>query len=354
MDKVIVAYTGRVDTSVCAHWLRTVKRMKVIAFAADLGQPEYLEIVGEKAIRVGTETVHIVDLKERFVHDFVLPALRAGASYQNGYLLSSALSRPLLAAELVRLAHEEDCDFISHGARGLGNDFVRFERCVHALDPEIQILTPLHALSLKTPKDDMEYARQVGIPFDHVRHTIYNVEQNLWGVNIQLPMDEKLDTEPPRDTYILTTPPTEAPDRAVEITIRYEKGVPVALDGKALPVVRIIEMLNALGGRNAIGRVDTIEDRISRVKSREVYEAPAATILHAGLRALGELTLSKECRLHLETASATYGRLVYEGLWYSELREGFDAFFNRIHENSSGDVRLRLYKGTCTVVGRRR
>ncbi len=354
MDKVIVAYTGRVDTSVCAHWLHTVKRMKVIAFAADLGQPQYLEIVGEKAIRVGTDSVYIVDVKERFVHDFVLPALRAGAVYQNGYLLASALSRPLLAAELVRLAHEEDCDFISHGARGLGNDFVRFERCVHALDPEIQILAPLHALSLKTAKDDMEYAQQVGIPFDQVRHTIYNVEQNLWGVNVQLPVEEKLDAEPPRDTYILTVPPTEAPDRSVEITVHYEKGVPTALDGKQATPVRIIEMLNALGGRNAVGRTDTIEDRISLVKSREVYEAPAAMILCAGLRALGELTLSKECRLHMDVAARTYGRLVYEGLWYSELREGFDAFFSRIHANSSGDVRLRLYKGTCTVVGRRR
>jgi argininosuccinate synthase len=354
MEKVIVAYTGRVDTSVCAYWLRMVKRMKVIAFAADLGQPQYLEMVGEKAIRAGTDNVYIVDVKERFVHDYILPALRAGAVYQNGYLLASALSRPLLAAELVRLAHEEDCDFISHGARGLGNDFVRFERCVHALDPEIQILAPLHALSLKTAKDDMEYARHVGIPVDQVRYTMYNVEQNLWGVNVQLPLEEKLDAEPPHDTYILTVPPAEAPDRAVEITIRYEKGVPVALDDKPLPAIRIIEMLNVFGGRNAVGRVDTIEDRMSPVKSREVYEAPAATILYAGLRALGELVLSKECRLHMDLASRTYGRLVYEGRWYSELREAFDSFFAHIHANSSGDVRLRLYRGNCSIVGRRR
>ncbi|MDQ7778560.1 MAG: argininosuccinate synthase [Planctomycetota bacterium] len=352
MDKVVIAYTGRVDTSVCVHWLKTVKRMKVIAFAADLGQPQYLEIVGEKAIRAGTETVHIVDLKERFVRDFVFPALRAAAVYENGYLLSSALSRPLLAQELVRLAQEEDCDFIAHGARGLGNDLVRFERCVHALDSDIAILAPFHELSLKTPKDDIDYARRQGLPVDHLRHTIYNVEQNLWGTNVQLPIVTGLEMAAPRDAYILTVPTNEAPERPAEIDIRFERGLPTALDGTQTAPVRLIETLNALGGRHGIGRIDTIEDRISYAKSREVYEAPAATILYAGLRALAETVLSKECRLFAETAARTYGRLVYEGLWFTELREALDAFFQRCHANSTGSVRMRLYKGNCLVLGR--
>ncbi len=353
MPRVALAYSGSVDTTICVHHLRHVKGMKVYTFSANLGQPEYLEPLAEQAVELGASAAHLADLREKFARDYIFACIRANAVYEQGYFLFSALSRPLIVEELVKIAEEEGCEFIAHGSRGIGNDMLRIENCIRAVAPALQVLTPLVDLDLRSPLDDLEYARKAGIRFESERRTVYNVEQNLWGNNIQLRDIKDTWEEPPKDTYILTTPVPETPSRPSVIEIEFREGNPVAVDGEEMGPVRLIETLNRIGGRCAVGRFDVVENRISGLKTREIYESPAAAILLAAHRALESISLEREVMHFKESLSQKYADLVYEGKWFLPVRKGLDAFFAQINEKVTGTVRLSLCRGALTVTGRK-
>ena len=318
-----------------------------------MGQPEYLEPLAERAVELGAAAAHLADLREKFAGEYILPCIRAHALYEQGYFLFSALSRPLIVRELIEIARDEGCEYIAHGSRGIGNDMLRIENCIRAVAPEMRVLTPLVELGLRNPHDDLEYARKNGIRFESEKQTVYNVEQNLWGNNIQLRDVRDTWEEPPKDTYILTSPPDEAPARPTTLEIEFRRGDPVAVDGEELGVVKLVETLNKIGGRCAVGRFDVVENRISGLKTREIYESPAAAILLTAHRALESITLEREVMHFKEPLSQRYADLVYEGKWFLPVREGLDAFFARINEKVTGTVRLALCRGALTVTGRK-
>lgn len=351
MPKVALAYSGSLDTIICVHYLRHVKGMKVYTFSANVGQPEYLEPLAEQAVELGATAANLADLRERFIREFVYPSLLADAIYEQRYFLFSALARPLIVEELVQVAEEEGCDFIAHGSRGIGNDSLRLDRYIRTLSPDFEIIAPLQELGLKSPEDDLAYAKKHDIPVESERAVLYNVEQNLWGSNIQVPGLTNTWDDIPRDTYFLTVPPMEAPDRPTEISIGFEKGIPVTIDGKEMRAPKLISELNRIGGRNAVGRFDVIENRLSGRKSRELYEAPAAAILHLSHRVLEGLTLEKEALHFKGVLSQKYAELVYEGDWFLDTRKALDDFFRRLNERVTGEVRLMLFKGATNVQG---
>ncbi|MFH0887620.1 MAG: argininosuccinate synthase [Planctomycetota bacterium] len=352
MEKVILAYSGGVDNLICIHWLRN-NGFNVITFLAQIGQITYLAPLGEKAVQLGATVAHIADLRRKFINDFILPSFHAQAIYENGYLLSAALSRPLIAEELVRIAEEENCDTIAYGTRGIGNDIVRFENCIHSLDNKLKIITPLKELSFRTVKDDISYIKKQAPQIDFGNHPLHNIESNLWGVNIlmgDLSHNWKI---PPRDTYIITTPLMETLDKPTTIEIKFEQGIPISIDNKKMDLLSIIEMLNNIGGRNGIGRVDMVENKISGEKIREIYEAPAATILYTAYRALVEMLLPKELLQFQPIISSKYADLVYNGLWFSPLKQAMDKFFQEIYPRICGSVKLDVYKGNLSITQRK-
>jgi len=353
MPKVALAYSGSLDTAICVHYFRHVRGMRVVTFSANVGQPEYLEPLAEQAVELGASAAHLADLREKFVREYIFPCVRANAVYEQGYFLFSALSRPLIIQELVKVAEEEGCEYIAHGARGTGNDMQRIESIVGTLAPHLGILTPLVDLDLRSPQDDLEYARKNGIRFESERKTLYNMEQNLWGSNIQLRGVTDTWETPPPETYVLTTLPSEAPTRPTEIEIDFLRGDPVSLDGEGFPPARLVDQINKIGGRNAVGRFDVVENRISGIKSREIYESPAAAVLLAAHRALESITLERDVAHFKEALSLKYAELVYEGRWFAPAREGLDAFFSRINERVTGTVRLSLCRGALNVTGRK-
>lgn len=351
MAKVALAYSGKLDTTICVHWLRDVKGMKVYTFSANLGQFENLEPLAERAVELGASAAHIADLRETFVKNFIFPCIRANAEYESGYFLFSALSRPLISRELIKVAQEEGCDYVAHGSRCIGNDIVRFENCLKAIAPDISIITPLRELSLNSPQDDLKYAEEHGIGVDSVKQTMYNAEQNIWGSNIQARNLRDPWEEIPDAAYLITTSPVEAPSKVTVIEIKFNEGLPVAVDGEDLSPVKLVDLLNRIGGRNAIGRYDVIENRLADVKTRELYEAPAATILYTAHKALESVTLEKDLIHFKEPISRKYAELIYEGKWFSPFRESLDAFFAGFQKRVSGKVRLKLYKGQAYVSG---
>lgn len=353
MAKVALAYSGGLDTTICLHYLRNVRGLKVITFSANLGQPEYLEPLAEMAVDLGATAAHLADLREKFAREFIWPTVRAEAVYERNYYLFSALARPLIMQDLVAIAQEEGCDYIAHGSRGIGNDRIRLANSQRALAPDLRVLAPLEDLGLRNPADDVAYAKAHGLRIENVRQTLYNVEQNLWGSNIQVPSLRDTWEEPPRDTYFMTVPPAEAPSRPMTLTVAFESGLPTGVDGEAMPPVRLIETLNKLGGRHAVGRVDFVENRISGRKTREIYEAPAAQILHTAHRALEAITLPKDVIHFKDGLSRRYADLVYEGQWFAPVREGLDAFFEKVTRPVTGEVRMTLGRGMLTVTGRR-
>jgi len=353
MARIVLAYSGGLDTSVAIDWLRRERGFEVIAFAADLGQGKELEPLKARALKTGAVEAIIVDLRERFVREFILPALKANAIYENGYVLSTALGRPLIASELVRIARERRCEYIAHGCSGKGNDQVRFEAVAASLAPELKVVAPLREWQFRTREEEIEYAERHGIEVPVRRESPYSIDRNLWGISIECGDLEDPWVAPPRDAYLVTTAPEDAPDRPEELEITFEAGVPVALNGTRMEPMAIIERLNEVGGAHGVGRSDLVEDRVVGIKSREIYEAPAATILIAAHRGLEEITLSKQVLRTKELLSQRFAELIYEGLWYTDLREALSAFFEVTQRYVAGDVRVRLYKGTCTVLGRR-
>jgi argininosuccinate synthase len=350
--KVVLAYSGGLDTSVCIPWLKEKKDAEVITFSADLGQGEELAPVEQKALNSGAIKVHIEDLRERFLTEFVWPALRARATYSNGYLLATALGRPLIGAELARIARDEGAEGVAHGCTGKGNDQVRIEASVRALAPELEVIAPLREWDMKSREEEIEYAEKMGIPVPVSKKSPYSYDRNLWGQSIECGVLEDPWTSPPEDAYQMTKDPQTAPDEAVRVELEFERGVPAGLDGKTLGAVELVEKLNEIGGEHGVGRTDVVEDRLVGIKSREVYEAPAASIIFAAHKALVDMTVGRDLIHMAAPLSAEYGKLVYYGLWFSHQREALDGFFGAMNRVVSGKVRVRLHKGTAVVEGR--
>jgi len=352
IKKVVLAYSGGLDTSVALKWIQEEYKADVITFTADLGQGKELEPIEQRAKKTGALKVYIEDLREEFVKNYVFPALKAGAIYESKYMLATALGRPLIGKRMVEIAQKEGADAVAHGCTGKGNDQVRLDVTTMALDPKLKIIAPVREWSMKSREEEIEYALKHDIAVPVTKKSPYSIDLNLWGRSIECGILENPWIEPPEDVFELTVSPQKAPDEPTYIEIEFDAGIPVKIDGKELPPVDLIETLTKIAGANGVGRVSYVEDRLVGIKSRETYECPAATVLFTALKALEELTLDRETiRFKEEKISCEYSRLVYFGLWFSTLREAMDACVNVIEKNVTGTVRVKLYKGNCTVVG---
>ncbi|MBP7934231.1 MAG: argininosuccinate synthase [Phycisphaerae bacterium] len=351
--KVVLAYSGGLDTSVILPWIRENYGCEVIAFAAELGQGDELKAVRKKALNSGASECVIRDLRSEFVSDFLWPMLKSGAVYEGRYLLGTSIARPLIAKEQVKVAHEFGADAVAHGATGKGNDQVRFEVTVMALDPKLKIIAPWKdpRFKLRSREAAVEYASARGIPVDQTKKKIYSRDRNLWHISHEGAELESTWNEPKDQMLVMSVPIEKAPNKAAYVEIDFEAGVPVGLNGRAMDGVKIIEKLNELGGRHAIGQVDIVENRLVGMKSRGVYETPAGTILYAAHQSLEHVCLDRDTFHYKQEVALRYAELVYYGLWYAPLRQALDAFFNTTQKNVSGTVRVKLYKGNCRVVG---
>ncbi len=352
--RVVLAYSGGLDTSVIVRWLAD-KGYEVITYTADVGQGEELSEIPEKAKASGAVEAVVEDVREEFARDYCLPTLRALALYEGKYPLSASLSRPLISKKLVEIAEKEGADYVAHGSTGKGNDQVRFEVSVWALNPDIEVLAPVREWEFRAREDQVEYAKKHGIPVKVTKEKPYSIDRNLWGVSIECGPLEDPWAEPPEDAFQITVSPAEAPDDPEYVVIGFEKGVPVSVNGERFSeLYRLIEKLNEIGGRHGAGRIDMVENRLVGIKSREIYEAPGATILYKAYRELLSLVTDRfTYHRFIEFVPHTYAKLAYEGLWFSPLRSALDAMTEKLGELVTGEVRLKLYKGSVTVVGRK-
>ncbi|MCW5697888.1 MAG: argininosuccinate synthase [Bauldia sp.] len=355
VKKVVLAYSGGLDTSIILKWLQTTYGCEVVTFTADLGQGEELEPARKKAEMLGIREIHVEDLREEFVRDFVFPMFRMNALYEGVYLLGTSIARPLIAKRLVEIARDSGADAIAHGATGKGNDQVRFELSAYALNPDITIIAPWREWAFKSRTDLLDFAEkhQIPVPKDKRGEAPFSVDANLLHSSSEGKVLEDPWQEPPPYVFQRTIAPEDAPDRATEITIDFAKGDPVAIDGTALSPAAILTRLNELGRDNGIGRIDLVENRFVGMKSRGIYETPGGTILLAAHRAIESLTLDREA-VHLkDQLMPRYAELVYYGFWFSPEREMIQAMADKSQERVEGTVRLKLYKGNVTVVGRK-
>ncbi|MDI3531816.1 MAG: argininosuccinate synthase [Synergistaceae bacterium] len=349
-EKVVLAYSGGLDTSVAVKWLQD-QGYDVITFTADVGQGAVdLAAIKEKALKTGAVKAYVMDLKKELVENYVWPSLKANAMYQGAYPLSAALSRPLIAAHLVEIAEAEGAVAIAHGCTGKGQDQVRIEVCAKALKPDIEVIAPVRDWHY-TREQELEIATKHGISVPRADSGIYSVDENLWGRSIECGPLEDPWNEPLSDAFTMTKDPWEAPDKPEYVIISFEKGLPVALDGEKMDGVDLIQKLNAIAGKHGVGRVDMIEDRLVGFKSREVYECPAAITLIQAHKALENMTLSKDVLSTKAGLESKYAELAYVGYWFSPLKEALDVLFDHIEGHVTGDVRVRLYKGQAVVVG---
>lgn len=356
MKKVVLAYSGGLDTSCIVKWL-TGRGWQVICFVADLGQGlgqgEDFGAIEARALCAGAVKVYVKDLQDEFVRDFVLPALKAGAVYEGKYFLATALGRPLIAKYLVEIAHKEKADSVAHGCTGKGNDQVRLEVTVGILDPKLNILAPVREWEFKSRQEEIEYALSHNIPIDVTKKKPYSIDRNIWGISIESGILEDLEQEPPEDAYLITKGVSGASTYPRYIEISFEKGVPKKIDGKSYKLSNLIQHLNQIGGSFGVGRADLVENRLVGIKSREIYEAPAATILNIAHRELESVVLDRELAHFKEIVSLKYSELVYYGLWYSALKQALDCFVEETQKRVTGAIRLKLFKGNCVAVGRR-
>ena len=353
IKKVVLAYSGGLDTSVIPKWLMETYGCEVIAFAADLGQEEDFQALRKRALTTGASKVYIEDLKEEFARDFVFPLFRANAVYEGSYLLGTAIARPLIAKKQIDIAKKEKADAVSHGATGKGNDQVRFELTYLSLNPTIKIVAPWRLWHLNSRQSLITYAKKHKIPIHVTAKKPYSSDRNLLHISFEGGILEDPWKEPREDMFILTASPEKAPQKPTYLEISYERGNPVAINNKPLSPARLLARLNQLGGINGIGRVDMVENRYVGMKCRGVYETPGGTILHAAHRALESITLDREV-MHLKDSFVTrYAELVYYGYWFSPERAILQRTIDETQAHVTGTVRLKLYKGNCTVVGRK-
>jgi argininosuccinate synthase len=353
VKKVVLAYSGGLDTTVILHWLKENYKCKVITFTADLGQEDELEGLEEKALSSGADKAYVVDLKEEFLTDYVFPVLKAGAIYEGTYLLGTSFARPIAAKEQVKIAEREGADAVAHGCTGKGNDQVRFELTYKALNPKLKIIAPWREWDIKSREEEIDYAKKYGLSTTSTKEKIYSSDTNLWHRSIEGGILEDPWHEFPKDAYEYTKSPEEAPDSPEIVEISFEKGIPVAVNGKKMPPVNLLVQLNKLGKKHGIGMVDMVENRLVGIKSRGVYETPGGTILYEAHKQLESIVLDANTLHYKMDVSNLYSRLVYYGLWFSELKEALDAFIDKTQEKVSGDVRLKLYKGNVITLGRK-
>ncbi len=353
MKKVVLAYSGGLDTSVILHWLIETYQCEVIAFCADLGQGEGLDDVKEKALKSGASRVYIEDLKEEFVRDFVFPCLKANAVYEGGYLLGTSMARPLIARRQIEIARREKADAVAHGATGKGNDQVRFELTYLAHDPHIQIIAPWREWDLKSRSDLVAYAKRHGIAIPVTPEKPYSSDRNLFHISFEGGVLEDPWREPPEAMFTLTASPEQAPDHPTHIELEFKEGLPVAVNGRKMSPVKLLAMLNEIGGKNGVGRVDIVENRYVGMKSRGVYETPGGTILHVAHRAVESITMDREVMHLRDTLVPRFAELVYYGYWYSPEMEVLHRTIDETQKNVDGTARLKLFKGNCMVVGRK-
>lgn len=353
MNKIVVAYSGGLDTSVIVKWLKEQYNCEIIGFCADIGQAEELSGVEEKAIKTGASKCYIEDLKEEFARDFIFPMMQANAIYEGTYLLGTSIARPLIGKRLVEIAKKEGAEAICHGATGKGNDQVRFELTAYSIEPGIKIIAPWRIWNFKGRTDLINYAKQHNIPITSTVEKPYSMDRNLLHISFEGGILEDPWKEAPEGVSLLTRPLSKTPDTPEYVEISYEKGNPVAVNGEKLSPANIMVRLNEIGGKHGIGRVDMVENRYVGMKCRGVYETPGGTILHAAHRALESITLDREV-MHLKDGWISYySKLVYNGFWFAPEREMLQAAITKSQEFVTGDVRLKLFKGTCHVSGRR-
>ncbi len=352
MKKVVLAYSGGLDTSVAVAWLKEQYGVEVVTLTVDVGGGSLKEGVERRAIRAGASRAYVVDARERFVKSFVWPHLQANALYQGTYPLATALARPLIAQLLVEVAQREGADAVAHGCTGKGNDQVRFDVAVHALDPGLAVIAPMRVGMGLTREQSIDYAAARGIEVPVTKESPYSIDVNIWGRSCEAGILEDPWLPPPEDAFAWTVPPSAAPE-PVEVVIGFGGGIPVSLDGEALGPVELVARPNALGGAHGVGRIDHVEDRLVGIKSREIYEAPAATILHAAHRALESLTLTKDTLRFNRLVADELARLTYDGLWFSALHRDLRGYVMSSQRVVSGEVRVRLDHGQAIVTGRR-
>lgn len=347
-----MAYSGGLDTSVIVKWLQEKYQADVITVTGNLGQKKELVGVPEKAYKTGAKKVYVQDLRKEFVESYIWSALKAGALYEHTYPMATALGRPLLAKALVEVALRERCTAVAHGCTGKGNDQVRFEASVAALAPQLKVLAPLRDWEFKSREEEIAYCEKHGIPVSATKSSPYSIDENIWGTAIECGILEDPTVPSPEDAYQRTTSPEKAPGSAAFVTIEFKEGVPIGLNGKKLDGVSLIDQLNEIAGANAIGRLDLVENRLVGIKSREIYEAPAAVTLHFAHRELERLTLDKEVAHYKAKIALDYANLIYNGLWFTPLRIALDAFIHETQKTVTGTVTLKLYKGNIEVASR--
>ncbi|MFC1632068.1 argininosuccinate synthase [Candidatus Omnitrophota bacterium] len=352
MAKVILAYSGGLDTSCGVAWLKQ-KGFEVVTYTADLGQGINFAQLKKKAKDCGVGKLYVQDVREKFITQFVFPALRAGAIYEGKYPLATALGRPLIAEGLVEIARKEKAQFIAHGCTGKGNDQVRIEVSAAALDKKIKVIAPLRVWHLKTRAQEIEYAKEHKIPVEATKKSPYSFDLNLWGRSIECGVLEDPANQPPEEIYQLTKNPLKCSNKPMYLTVEFNKGIPVKLNGQKLASITLVAKLNKLAGSCGVGRIDMVENRLVGIKSREIYEAPAAVTLHLAHQELENLVLDKQTLQFKGSVAQRYAQLVYDGLWHSPLRIALDKFVNQTQKQVSGVIKLKLYKGSVTCIGRK-
>jgi argininosuccinate synthase len=350
---VVCAYSGGLDTSVMIPWLKENYGCEIITYTGDLGQGEDLSGIRNKALKTGASDAVVDDLQERFVREFIWPAVKASALYEGQYPLHTALGRPLLARRLVEVAREFGADAIAHGCTGKGNDQIRFEVTSRSLAPDLGIVAPLRTWELLTREMEVDYAVERGIDIPITREKPYSIDKNLWGCAIECGEMEDLWNEPPADAWQMTKDPSDAPKGSVEITLGFEQGVPVSIDGVHMNGVKVIEQLNELAGHYGVGRIDMVENRVVGLKSREVYEAPAATLIHMGHIELERICLDRDTFNYKQRVAQDFANIIYNGTWYGPLRHCLQSFIERANQNLTGEVRIRVSAGLARITGRR-
>ncbi|MEI8349999.1 MAG: argininosuccinate synthase [Candidatus Omnitrophota bacterium] len=351
MKKVVLAYSGGLDTSCCIQWLRD-KGYEVVCFSANLGSEFSPADLKKRALESGASKIYIKDLRKEFAHDYILPCLKAGALYEGKYVLSTSLGRPLIAKYLVDVAKKEKASFVAHGCTGKGNDQVRFEVTCSILAPYLKTIAPLREWHLGSREEEIEYAKEHHLPIKTSKEKVYSIDKNIWGVSVEGGILEDITKEPPANSYYFVKPLEKAKPQATYVEVTFDKGVPVALAGTRMELVRLIDRLNRIGSMCGVGRSDVIEDRVVGIKSREIYEAPAAWILYTAHRELESLVLDRETLFFKEQIAMKYSHLVYQGLWFTRLKKSLDAFVEATQSVVNGTVGLKLYKGNIVIAKR--